>query len=566
MLAHDAVAEAPRTECAIRSIRSTEGSQVRVFADELGTCTPAGLSHGKNRAVRPHMDSHRPRSASTIALLALAVGQFLVGLDLSVMSVALPSIQREFNVGRLQLQWAVMAYMVAGAALAVPFGALGDKLGRRRLYLFGTSTFVVGSAISALAPNMEVLILGRALQGIGSGAMGTLALAMLVAMVPHDQIPKLIGLWTAVTSGASALGPLIGGALVSGVGWRWVFGVNVILMALVIPLVIKEVPSDSKEDRKDTKVDYLGSALLTISIILVAGGLSLLENYSFTDAIVWGPVVIGFLVVGALAYQQKRSANPLTDWSAIRLAPIPATLILLVILGMVLSGAMLQQTMLVQNVLGFTPFLAGLVSFGASLMVVVFSPISPQVMGRIGLGPTTALGLFMTAGGLWGLSTMTENTGPWTIAMYLSVMGAGLGFGMPAVSAGAMSAVPKEAVGAVSGFMNLIASVSAVLGIAVLGAISATQVTNAWNATSSSVSNASELTDEVVSGAIPEIEQNEGEQTAKIAGDAYLVGVTDALRIAAVGVAIAGAVSLPLLGSRGRQTAAQRRDKARKGE
>ena len=161
---------------------------------------------------------------------------------------------------------------------------------------------------------------------------------------------------------------------------------------------------------------------------------------------------------------------------------------------------------------------------------------------------------------------MTENTGPWPIAMYLSVMGAGLGFGMPAVSAGAMSAVPKEAVGAVSGFINLIASVSAVLGIAVLGAISATQVTNAWNATSSSVSNASELTDEVVSGAIPEIEQKEGEQTAKIAGDAYLVGVTDALRIAAVGVAIAGAVSLPLLGSRGRQTAAQRRDKARKGE
>src|SRR6056297_2164384 len=149
------------------------------------------------------------------ALLALAVGQFLVGLDLSVMSVALPSIQREFNEGMLQLQWAVMAYMVAGAALAVPFGALGDRIGRRRVYLFGTTTFVVGSAVSALAPGMIALILGRALQGIGSGAMGTLALAMLVAMVPHDAIPKLIGLWTAVTSGASALGPLIGGGLVS---------------------------------------------------------------------------------------------------------------------------------------------------------------------------------------------------------------------------------------------------------------------------------------------------------------------------------------------------------------
>lgn len=94
------------------------------------------------------------------ALLALAVGQFLVGLDLSVMSVALPSIQREFNEGMLQLQWAVMAYMVAGAALAVPFGALGDRIGRRRVYLFGTTTFVIGSAVSALAPGMIALIRG----------------------------------------------------------------------------------------------------------------------------------------------------------------------------------------------------------------------------------------------------------------------------------------------------------------------------------------------------------------------------------------------------------------------
>ena len=217
------------------------------------------------------------RSASTVAMFALAVGQFLVGLDLSVMGVALPSIQAEFGVGMMALQWAVIAYMVAGAALAVPFGAVGDRIGRRRLYLIGTSIFVIGSAVSALAPGIGVLIVGRALQGIGSGAMGTLALAMLVAMVPRDQIPRLIGLWTAVTAGASALGPLIGGGLVTLVGWRWVFGINVILMALVIPLVIKEVPSDRPEGAKDAqRVDLVGAALLTVAMILIAGGLSFL--------------------------------------------------------------------------------------------------------------------------------------------------------------------------------------------------------------------------------------------------------------------------------------------------
>lgn len=494
----------------------------------------------------------RKRSASTVALFALAVGQFLVGLDLSVMSVALPSIQQEFNVGMMQLQWAMMSYMVAGAALAVPFGALGDNLGRRRLYLFGTAAFVLGSAVSALAPDIGVLIVGRAIQGVGSGAMGTLALAMLVAMVPRENIPKLIGLWTAVTAGAAALGPLFGGGLVTAFGWRWVFGINVILMALVIPLVLKEVPGDTPEDRNKKHVDMVGAGLLTVAMILIAGGLSFLENYKFTQPVVWAPVVIGFIVAGVLATQQRRSKNPLTDWPALRVAPIPATLIILVILGMVLSGAMLQLMMVTQNVLGFTPLVAGVVSFGTSLMVVLFSPISPKVMAKIGLGLTTLIGLFFTAGGLFGLATITTTTQAPVIMAWSAVMGTGLGFSMPAVSAGAMSAVPRESVGAISGFFALIGSISAVLGIAVLGAISATQVTHAWEATSSQVQNADALTNQVISGAIPQIKQSDGDQTAQIAGDAYLTGVTTALRIAGVGLAIAGAISFPLLGMRGR--------------
>jgi len=495
--------------------------------------------------------SHK-RSASTVAVFALAVGQFLVGLDLSVMSVALPSIQAEFDVGMMQLQWAMMSYMVAGAALAVPLGALGDNLGRRRLYLFGTAAFVIGSAISALAPDIGVLILGRAVQGVGSGAMGTLALAMLVAMVAQADIPKLIGMWTAVVSGAAALGPLIGGGLVTAFGWRWVFGINVILMALVIPLVLKEVPSDSQADRKNKPVDIFGAALLTVAMILIAGGMSFLENYQFTDPVVWLPVALGLLAVGILANQQRRSKNPLTDWAAIRVAPIPATLTIMVILGMVLSGAMLQLMLLTQNVLGFTPLIAGVVSFGTSLMLVVFSPISPKVMAKIGLGPTTSIGLFLTAGGLFGLATITVSTSPPVIMAWLALMGAGLGFGMPAVSAGAMGAVPRKSLGAISGFIAMIASLSAVLGISVLGAISAIQVTHEWEATSSQVQNADSLTSQVISGAIPQIKEIEGEQTAVLAGQAYLDGVTGALRIAGVGIVLAGAISVPLLGLRGR--------------
>jgi MFS family permease len=495
--------------------------------------------------------SKAPRSL--LALIALAVGEFLVGLDLESMSVALPSIQREFGVGMMQLQWAVMAYMVAGAAVAVPFGAVGDKIGRRRLYLIGTATFAVGSAVSALAPSMAFLILGRTVQGVGGGAMGTLALAMLVASVPHDGIPKMIGLWTAITAGSSAVGPLIGGALVTAAGWRWVFGINVILISLVIPLVLREVTRDTPSVDDARRVDVVGTGLITASLILIAGGLSLLENFRLSDPQVYVPLILGLLVVAVMSWQQRHAKVPLTDWKALRIAPIPATLILLVILSMVLAGALLQVSMVVQNVLGFTPLLAGAVTFGSSAMLVVLSPVSPKVMGRIGLGPTAGLGLLLAAAGLVGMSSMNAESGAWFVGGCYTVMGAGFALAMPAVSAGAMSAVPQSLVGAVSGFMSLIGMVAAVLGIAVLGALSAFQVAKAWVSTSSDIANASALTSKVVSGAIPDLRTSYGDSTANVAARAYLVGVTDAMRIASVGVALAGIISIPLLGNRGRK-------------
>jgi len=489
---------------------------------------------------------------SNIALIALATGQFLVGLDLSVMSVALPSIQKEFDVGMTQMEWAMMAYMVAGAALAVPAGALGDRTGRRRLYLIGTSIFVAGSAISALSPDMGVLIVGRAIQGIGSGFMGTLALAMLTSAVAHNQIAKLIGTWVAVTSGASMFGPIIGGAMVQSLGWRWMFGTNVLLMAAVIPLVLREVPKDIPAGGEKRRVDWLGSSLLTIAMILVAGGLSMLETSKYYEPKVYTPVAIGLVVLLIMVLQQRHSLVKLTNWASIKVAPIPATLTLSVLLSMVMAGAMMQQMLLVQNVLGFTPMMAGISSFGASVMLVAFSPISPRIMGRIGLGPTTCIGLVTVAVGLYGLHLTTTTTGLLQIMFWFGVMGVGIGVGMPAVSAGAMMAIPRDQMGTISGFMALIGSISAVLGIAVIGAISAVRVTSVWLVEGAQISGYESLTDEVVSGAIPEIQRSNGQAAATAASHSYIVGVTTALLIAAVGVAIAAILSLFLLGSRGK--------------
>jgi len=490
--------------------------------------------------------------ALNLSLIALATGQFLVGLDLSVMSVALPTIQKEFDVGMAQMEWAIMAYMVAGAALAVPAGALGDRTGRRRLYLIGTSIYVAGSAISALSPDMGVLIVGRAIQGVGSGFMGTLALAMLTSAVAHNQIAKLIGIWVAVTVGASAFGPIIGGAMVQFVGWRWMFGINVFLMAAVIPLVLREVPKDVPAGGEKRRVDWLGSSLLTIAMILVAGGLSMLETSKYYEPKVYTPVALGFVLLLIMVLQQRHSPVKLTNWASIKVAPIPATLAISVLLSMVMAGAMMQQMLLVQNVLGFTPIMAGISSFGFSVMLVAFSNVSPRIMGRIGLGPTTCIGLGTVALGLFGLHLTTITTGLLQIIFCFAVMGLGIGVAMPAVSAGAMMAIPRDQMGTISGFMALISSIAALLGIVLIGAISAVRVTSVWMVEGAQISGYESLTDEVISGAIPEILQSNGQAAATAASLSYTVGVTTALLIAAVGVAIAAILSLFLLGSRGK--------------
>lgn len=496
------------------------------------------------------------RSSARVIIAALAAGEFLVALDINVLTVALPSIQRTFNAGILGLQWAVIAYMIAGAALAVPFGALGDRLGRRRLYIVGMVIFAVGSAVSACAPHISILIAGRAVQGVGSAAMGTLALAMLVTNAAPGGIPRLVGLWTAVATGAAAIGPIVGGGLVEVAGWRWVFLINVLLLVVLIPIVIKEVPQDSVPAAAGDRVGFLAPALLTVAIMLMAGGATMLERQPWSSPWVWGSVAAGLLAIAIVVIQQRRTDRPFTDWGALRHRPVPATLVVMVVLGMTLAGSLLPISMLAQNVLGLTPIIMGLSSFCASVALMTCSPLAARVLLRLGLGPTIGLGLLITAAGLIGLSQISLASGPLFLSAWFAVLGVGLGLGMTSASSGALSSVPRSSVGAVSGFLNLVGSVAAVLGIALLGAISAIIVSIQWAELGTSVSDWQTLTDEVVSGAIPQIRDLAGAQAAALAGQSYLAGVRGALMIAGVTMAVMAFVVAPMLGLRGRTSAA----------
>jgi len=487
-------------------------------------------------------------------MVALVLGQFLVLLDSTVMSVALPQIQGQFSIGLAPLQWAVVAYLVAFAAIAVPIGALGDQLGRRTVYLFGCCCFVVGSAVCAIAPGISVLILGRVFQGVGGGTMGTLAIAILVSSFSADQTPRVIGIWTAASAGAMALGPLVGGILVTTLGWRSVFGINVVLMLLVIPMVLRLVPKSPPLNHTAEKIDWLSTALLTVALVLIAGGISLLGTAPVTDLTVLGPITTGVLVVVVFVFQQRRAVQPLTHWPTIIKAPIPAGLAVLVLLNMVLAGVFMQQMLLLQNVLGWSPLLAGLVTMGASGAVVIFSPISARILERLGLGMTVGLGQVITALGVWGLSLTGVGTSAAQVAVAFALMGIGLGISIPSMTSGVMMVPRQEQLGAVSGFVALVQAMAAVLGLTLLNALAAFLTASTWNSTAQEVSGAEALIPLVIAGDAPAVSVAAGQRAGELAGLAYTHGVSGCLTLCAALLLMMALASPWLFGSTGRIT------------
>ena len=475
---------------------------------------------------------------------ALAVGQVVVSVDAGIAPIAVPSISAEYPIGMSQVWWILMAYLIAAASSAMVMGALGDRLGRRPVYLVGQAVFVAGCLLTVSAPSINLIVLARVLQGIGAGAVTALALAMLTQSVDTGTIPRLEGWWMAVSAAAGALGPLIGGVIVSFLGWRWVFGLESGAMALAMALVASVVASGFGQSPTPGKVDVVGIALLTVALVSFVGGLSLLDDHSIAAPQVWTPVVVGLGVAGALVLQQRRATTPLADWSMTRRAPIPAALALLAVKVLVMTGALLQLMILVQNVLGFTPFLAGVVAFAMSATVVAFSPLSGGAIRMVGMRLTVSGGLMTIAAAFAGLSRIGAATPATLVIVLMAVMGVGVGLADPALNSAALEAVPKPSLGAFSGFLGLVLSMAGALGVAVIGAAAATVVRNDWLA--SGIDDASALIDRVVAGELSAAPTDDP-IAGPAAAAAFAHGATTALGTAAVVIAALAVLVVPLL-------------------
>ena len=403
------------------------------------------------------------------ALLAIVLGFFVVMLDTTIVNVALPDIGGDLATSVAGLQWVVDAYTLTFAGLLLSGGAACDVLGARRVYLAGLSVFGVLSAACAAAPTTEVLVLARGVQGIGAAAVVPGSLALLSAHYPdRRQRARVIGLWGGAGGIAAALGPVLGGLLISSIGWRAVFWVNLPVIAIGCWLVLrhlKQIPRHPTRrlDPAGQITSIAGLACLTyVAIAQSEHGWTTIESTLLT---------LGLLLLTTFVVLQRRSSDPMLPMSLFTHRPFTIATVVGFSLNASFFGQLFALSLYFQQYRGFSALIGGLALAPQATSAIIGSPLGGRLTARIGPFPTMLTGLLIGAAGFTSLLILSYDTPyPW-IAVLSFFAGFGMATAMPAATAAAVTGAPPEHVGIAGGVVNAARQTGSVFGVAVLGGL-----------------------------------------------------------------------------------------------
>ncbi|MFF4176148.1 MFS transporter [Streptomyces sp. NPDC001750] len=417
---------------------------------------------------------HRRRWA---ILAVLMFSLLIVVLDNSILNVAVKTIASPAPTGigatQSELEWAINSYTLVFAGLLFTAGLLGDRVGRKKVLLFGILVFGVGSALAALSGSPGELITWRAVMGFGAAFVMPATLAVLMNVFERDEQPKAIGIWAGSVGLGIAIGPITGGLLLEHFWWGSIFLVNVPVVVVALIAMVLLVP-DSK-DPKPGRTDPLGVLLSVVGLVLlvygiIRGG----ELGDFTDAAVLLPIVGGLAVLAAFVWHERRSSHPALDVTYFRQPPFAAAVAAIALIFFALMGVTFFSAFYMQSVRGWTALQAGLLILPLAAAQMVFAPRARLVVDRFGARAVCTVGLLMVACGLAAFALFDATTPVWVLCVLFFVQGTGMAHVMTPVTVSVMQTLPRERAGSGSAVNNTFRQVGGALGIAVLGSVLST--------------------------------------------------------------------------------------------
>lgn len=419
--------------------------------------------------VEPQPSSARRTVPIWLALIAASLPMFMATLDNLVMTSALPVIQQNLQATVGQLQWFMNAYTLAFATLMLAAAGLGDRWGRRRVFLYGIALFTAASIASALSTTPAMLIAARAVQGVGAAAIMPLSLTLLAGAVPASKRALAIGVWGGVSGLGVALGPVIGGAVVDGVSWQAIFWLNVPVALVAVPLALYAL-GESRGRR--APMDLLGVALAGAGVFLGVWAIVHGNDDGWTSAMVLGSLAASALALSAFVIHELRTPNPVMPMRLFRSRSFSVANVIGLAFTLGMFGAVFLLAQYLQIVMGYTPFQAGLRTLPWTAAPMVVAPIAGILAPRVGLRPLLVSGLTLQAASLVWMAMILE-PGTSYGAMVPALAMAGIGMGLTfAPSATAVLVDMAEVDHATASSVNsTIREVGVALGVAVLTAV-----------------------------------------------------------------------------------------------
>lgn len=500
--------------------------------------------------------STRPRSTDRIALAAACAVLFLTFLDMTIVSVALASIQSRLHAGVTQLQWTVNGYALTFASLMLLAGSLSDRIGRKKVMLGGIVIFAAGSLLGALAPNPDVLISARVVMGIGAAASEPGTLSIIRHLYPdRDERARAIGEWAAVSGLALALGPVIGGALVAIGSWRAVFWFNVVAVCGVAVLAAKVVPESA--DPESSRIDVPGFVTGAVGLGALTFAITLGETDGYRAPQVIGLFLLGVVALAGFVRIERNSTSPMLDLAYFRSPRFTGAIVVAFVLFFGIFSIFFFTALYLSAVIGYSPDRIALEFAPMAVAMIVAAGLAGRRVARIGPRLPMAEGCVLAGAGIL-LSALLLNSNSPSLWLMATLALAGFGFGSSVVpmTSVALGEVPPEHSGMAASATNTSRELGAVFGVAVLGSLVNAHLTGDLTLRLKALHIPSNFISIVISaietGTVPggvrggsSIE----DRVIQAAYGAFRSGLEEALLIAGIAMLLAGVVAAATLGT-----------------